>query len=228
MRFEDLTGQRFNDLTVLRRDTSSKKTKWVCRCELCGREVSVFAYNLKNGNSKNCGCAKGKALSERSRKDLTGQTFGFAEVISPAGVNKSKQQIFNCRCKKCGRSFTVLGTNLVTGKQVSCGCVRDANIRKGRADVQDEAHALHTNVGRIRSKKVSKANRTTGVTGVCYIKSTGLYTAYIGWQGKQYLLKASTSLEDCIKARKAAEKEVYGNFLEWYDKYIKPPKPDKK
>lgn len=30
----------------------------VCRCE-CGREKEVLAYNLKNGNSRSCGCSWG-------------------------------------------------------------------------------------------------------------------------------------------------------------------------
>ena len=57
MRFEDLTGQRFNRLLVIERtDGSSKKhTYWKCRCD-CGKETVVASQKLKNGRTKSCGC----------------------------------------------------------------------------------------------------------------------------------------------------------------------------
>jgi hypothetical protein len=54
---ENLSGQKFELLTVIRRDKSKIfiKPVWECRCE-CGSIVSVRAHNLKNGSVKSCGC----------------------------------------------------------------------------------------------------------------------------------------------------------------------------
>ena len=53
----DLTGKKFNHLTVLHRDQTKKfpKPVWVCRCA-CGAVKSVRAGNLRMGTVKSCGC----------------------------------------------------------------------------------------------------------------------------------------------------------------------------
>ena len=58
MKLIDLTGQKFHHLTVLRRsenNTNGGKPKWVCQCD-CGNIVEVGGCELKNGNTKSCGC----------------------------------------------------------------------------------------------------------------------------------------------------------------------------
>ena len=53
----DLTGQRFGRLVVVNQAETIRrgKTRWRCLCD-CGKTVDVYAYNLRNGNSKSCGC----------------------------------------------------------------------------------------------------------------------------------------------------------------------------
>ena len=57
----DLTGQVYGRLTVIKRvddyisPSGSRKVQWLCKCK-CGKEVIVTGNNLKNGNSKSCGC----------------------------------------------------------------------------------------------------------------------------------------------------------------------------
>jgi hypothetical protein len=62
--FKDLTGQPFGRLSVLSLDRIEKRpfpsgTKsvpfWHCQCE-CGNTTSVMAGNLRNGNTRSCGC----------------------------------------------------------------------------------------------------------------------------------------------------------------------------
>lgn len=56
LKTNDLTGKRFNRLTVLRRVANYRdKPKWLCRCD-CGKEVEVLASNLTSNHSKSCGC----------------------------------------------------------------------------------------------------------------------------------------------------------------------------
>ena len=60
--FIDLTGQKFNKLTVMERaedheqPSGQRKTMWRCRCD-CGNETIVTAYDLYHGHTKSCGCS---------------------------------------------------------------------------------------------------------------------------------------------------------------------------
>lgn len=64
---KDLTGQQFNDWTVLRpvRTIDREHSSWVCRC-VCGNEQVVRNDNLITGHSKGCHtCAKAKRYTSR-------------------------------------------------------------------------------------------------------------------------------------------------------------------
>lgn len=50
---EDLTGRKFNLLTVRGRDGKL----FIAKCE-CGGEIKVRASNIKSGNTKSCGCLR--------------------------------------------------------------------------------------------------------------------------------------------------------------------------
>ena len=54
----DLTGKKFNNLTVIKRTEGKKSWHvfWDCVCGLCGGEKSIQGYALTSGNTKSCGC----------------------------------------------------------------------------------------------------------------------------------------------------------------------------
>lgn len=60
-RYEDITGRRFNHLTVIRflshEERKSPHYNWLCKCD-CGNLVHANAAKLKNGTQKSCGCLK--------------------------------------------------------------------------------------------------------------------------------------------------------------------------
>lgn len=57
----NLKGRVFGDLYVVRRTTSTPDgcATWLCIC-VCGKMKSYRSNNLVTGNSKNCGCMRGK------------------------------------------------------------------------------------------------------------------------------------------------------------------------
>lgn len=62
----DLTGQRFNQWTVLGfSHFLGTRYYWDCRCD-CGTEKKILSPSLKNGDSKSCGCHRDKLASERA------------------------------------------------------------------------------------------------------------------------------------------------------------------
>lgn len=58
-KFIDLTGQKFNKLLVIGLEKYIKKGKstWLCKCD-CGNKIITQGGNLKNNNTKSCGCLK--------------------------------------------------------------------------------------------------------------------------------------------------------------------------
>lgn len=56
-------------------------------------------------------------------KDLTGQRFGKVIVQKFIKTNSNHKSVWLCVCD-CGKSFDALGTNLISGKTKSCGCLR--------------------------------------------------------------------------------------------------------
>ncbi len=67
----DLTDQKFGRLTVLERTKNQGiQPTWLCQCE-CGNQIVTQAGNLKNGNTKSCGCLKketGKKIGKQNIK----------------------------------------------------------------------------------------------------------------------------------------------------------------
>jgi hypothetical protein len=55
------------------------------------------------------------------KKPLEGKTFGTLTVVGVSGVSRNGHYRYHVRCT-CGNEKTVLGTHLISGKIVSCGC----------------------------------------------------------------------------------------------------------
>lgn len=130
---EDLTGQKFNSLTVLSlgEDYISPKggriKQWICKCD-CGNKntILVTSSHLKRGEVKSCGCSR--------IKDLTGKKFHRLTVIkrTEKPSNKKYQGTYwLCKCD-CGSNKEIIATTgeLNSGARKSCGCInREAIIK---------------------------------------------------------------------------------------------------
>ena len=134
----DLTGQKFNSLTVLHRTTQEEhphKTGagfhviWTCKCD-CGNITYVQGTDLRNGHIKTCG--------HNSFIDITGKKFNRLTIIKKADIeehfyNTDEGSNWLCKCD-CGNSTYVRGTDLRFGRIKSCGCLRDeaamTNLKK--------------------------------------------------------------------------------------------------
>ena len=53
--FIDITGDKYNRLTVLERVEGTTPATWKCICD-CGNITFVRGQNLKSGAVKSCGC----------------------------------------------------------------------------------------------------------------------------------------------------------------------------
>lgn len=73
--FIDLTGQKFNHLTVIKRvedymmKNGKRKVRYLCECDCENKtKIIVSAGDLKSGHVKSCGCLK-KELGKKKRKE---------------------------------------------------------------------------------------------------------------------------------------------------------------
>ena len=144
-RFQDLTGQKFDRLTVIKRiddyvsPSGHKYVNWLCKCD-CGNELSVISSNLKRGNTKSCGCLNREMLSTNKFIDLSGKRFGYLTVIKQDGYyidpRNSKHPKWLCQCD-CGNTTTVVCSALTTGHTNSCGCLSKETTRQCRKKYND-------------------------------------------------------------------------------------------
>lgn len=66
----DLTGQRFGRLMAIcesEKRTVGQRVTWNCICD-CGNFKEVKTHELRNGNTKSCGCLHGELASKRAYK----------------------------------------------------------------------------------------------------------------------------------------------------------------
>lgn len=70
-KFMDLTGKRFNHLTVVSRaETKHGKTRWNCVCD-CGNTTCTITNALTSGRTRSCGCFKEDKITHAPYKQGT-------------------------------------------------------------------------------------------------------------------------------------------------------------
>lgn len=125
----DLTGQKFNRLTVLERDFSypsgaGKPAYWKCQCD-CGNIKSVRTDKLRDGTIQSCGCLSKEIRTQLFLKDLKNQRFGRLFVLErdfEKPIGKGNFAYWKCRCD-CGNLVSVRTDHLRDGTTSSCGCL---------------------------------------------------------------------------------------------------------
>lgn len=128
--FKDLTGQKYNMLTVISlHEKVDGKVYWKCMCD-CGKETILDTGSLKHA-TKSCGCLK---HIDRFA-DLSG--YENEDIVVLSFSQKRNGAIYwNCRCKHCGEVSVKEATNIKKGL-ATCKCVHydrvsEARSKKGR------------------------------------------------------------------------------------------------
>jgi hypothetical protein len=76
--FIDLSGQKFERLTVISRAENNEdgRAYWNCICD-CGVHVTIIGKELRNGHTRSCGCYKSDKTIERNFKHNMSHTRLF-------------------------------------------------------------------------------------------------------------------------------------------------------
>lgn len=205
-RLIDLTGQRFGMLTVLHRSKQPHPcVYWTCRCD-CGRIVEVAGNNLKRGHNVSCGC--------RRVSPYIGKRFGSLVVLEKTEETvqhgSTRSPLWKCRCE-CGNIVLLRLDSLTSGSIKSCGCQEnEGKIQKMR---EAAGYVGGTQLSRIRNISPTSAN-SSGVVGVSFDRRSGKWDARLTFQGKRHYLGRYDTLAEAAAARRKAEQEWFGEFLE--------------
>lgn len=109
---KDLTGLKFNKLTVIERlDFRKSDFYWKCICD-CGQYAEISRSNLTKGTTKSCGCFRSSPKTNTLERK-----FGRLQPIKYLENKK-----YECLCD-CGNLIAVDGALLRKGHTKSCGCL---------------------------------------------------------------------------------------------------------
>ena len=93
-KFQDLTGRKFNRLTVLKRvENKGRNVMWECKCS-CNNPIHpiVSSANLKSGKVKSCGCLNREKTIERNKHPKKNEYFFYDDYVK--GITKEGEEFF--------------------------------------------------------------------------------------------------------------------------------------
>ena len=149
-----------------------------------------------------------------TKENLIGRRFGKLEVIGRSDKRGSRGArtvpLWECRCE-CG-NITYKATDTLTNPELSmCNeCVGKYARSKQR---EKAGYVDGTQLSRIKSDKLISSN-TSGCRGVYYDKRSGMWRARLKFKGKLMNFGSYKNFADAVQARKDAEKQIYGEYLE--------------
>lgn len=114
----DIINKKFSRLLVLEDDgtrTSFGRVKFKCLCD-CGEIIHVIGTNLKNGNSKSCGCLQKELASKRLFQDGRASDPHYGRRLylkNTYGITlENFFQLYNDQKYKCKICDSALDTNI--------------------------------------------------------------------------------------------------------------------
>lgn len=211
----DLTGQKFNYLTVLKRAEKNinNRPAWECQCD-CGNICIVKGSELKNGHTKSCGCYKIKATKEKFLNDALshiGEKYGHLTIIDVTQERtKDRHIIYKCQCDCEEKNIVYYPLkDLSSGHTTSCGCL----ISKGENKIKN---ILKENNIPFEQQKVFNSCRFLDTNSLAkfdfYINNSYI----VEFDGKQHFISYNSgwSTEEALK--KTQEHDKFKN--DWCQK----------
>lgn len=119
------TGNKHGKLTAIEIDKEASLLErgivWKCKCD-CGGEKSVNGNNLRDGTVTSCGC-------NHIKIEPPGKEYGFLTIIKRIENSNAGKARYLCQCK-CGNTCEAVGSDLRSGQQISCGCIKSKGEEK--------------------------------------------------------------------------------------------------
>lgn len=126
--FEDLSGKKFNMLSVASyAGKGNGRSLWNCKCD-CGNETTASSYELTHGRKKSCGCLRTAIRS----MDFVGYENEDLIVTSPSKEKSGHERLWNYQCKYCGKENRATKGN-IKRKLATCKCIHYKRVSEGES-----------------------------------------------------------------------------------------------
>lgn len=182
---KDLTGQRFDHLTVLQPTTMRKNGRivWACRCD-CGKRIFADSIALQLGYTKSCGCLKAEQTEQRMadyNEKIAGQRFGRLTIVRATDKREGTSILWECKCD-CGNTTYSTMNTLTRGAKKSCGCLAKEQSARRREAISNEL--IGQRFGRLTVLHLAE-ERVHGATALACKCDCGNLTLATSYQLKQ-------------------------------------------
>lgn len=223
-----MIGQRFAKLTVVSsahpilRPSGKRRTAVIARCD-CGAEKRFDLSNLRNGNSKSCGCEKLRGLAQRNAERAVPQAWmihgdvasleidGVAVLVDVADVPLVGQYRWHLN-----NGYAVARGGRLAMHRLILG------LAKGDPREGDHVHHVTTDNRRselrIASSGQNKWNARqqrhgkSPFKGVSYDQERKKYRAQIKLGGHRKMIGRFATERDAAAAYNAAASQAFGEF----------------
>lgn len=181
----DLVGQKFNRLKVIKSlgSNNHNKTVYLCLCD-CGNHTQVVGSHLKNGNTKSCGCFRDEKALEPKPYKRKYNTYNLSGDYGIGFTIKGEEFYFDIEdydlikdyCWRLHRGYvetsvrknkksTTIYFHRILFPDIDFFGNKPDHINRVTKDNRKENLRIVTNIENSKNKSISSIN-TSGVTGV--------------------------------------------------------------
>lgn len=228
-KFQDLTGQRFGMLTVIKQVENDEKNRvnWLCQCE-CGNQHTTITHNLKHGLCKSCGCVAGFAIYNQQRKEQCKNTYDLSGEYGIGYTSKGEEFYFDLEDYDKIKDYQwymngkyVAAKEHCNNKQIVYMHRIIMNINNPLIQVDHIYHQEYdnrksqlrlVNAQQNAANNSPRKNNTSGYKGVYWHKPSQKWEALIQYNNHLYNLGLYDNIEDAIEARRKAEIKYFGEY----------------
>ena len=232
--FQDLTGMKFGELTVLYRGNDyilpcgKHQTMWVCKCS-CGKIITTRALQLKNGDSISCGHKQKEIVSsiaknkkKTNKYDLESKDYGIGFLRDGKEFWFDKEDyelikdlywqldVHGYIYDKTNNKYTWLA-HLITHTSPSECIIDHIHGSETITDNRKSNLRIVTKSQNQMNRKIA-INNTSGVVGVNKDGKSNKWRARIMINQKEIYLGSYNNFEDAVVARKEAEEKYFGEY----------------
>lgn len=245
----DLTGQKFGHLTVIKQTDdyispkrNRRQAQYLCRCD-CGKELAVLQAHLKNGHTQSCGRCIFKDKSELVYgRGMIDVYEGMTTATEPAYAawysmmtrcyseqyQKSASTYVGCAVCADWLKFSTFWAWFSENQWYDGSesvCVDKDIMAKGNRIYHPDACVL---VPRSLNNVFTKNQAVRGAypIGVIFCDKRGCFIARLSKNGKTYYLGSFETQQEAFNAYRMAKEEYIRNLADWYKEHY-PQFPQK-
>lgn len=237
---EDLTGQKFGKLTVIKQaeDYINKNgihiARWLVKCDCGSDEFIVRGNKLKNGHTKSCGCIQKEAITKIGHANKKYNIYNLSGEYGIGYTSKGEEFWFDLEdynkiknyCWHYDDQGYVKSDIYIENKHLSISLHRlimdfperkevdhIKHLPKGQNKFDNRKSNLRiVNESENQMNKHTQTNNTSGYPGVCWSNRDQRWIAYIKLYGKQIYLGKFKTKEEAVRFRKEAEDKYFGEY----------------